>query len=83
MIGLSFVSVLDGLRANGLGMSRAAPIDREGTRADSSFQNADDLGAAQRRRLHARVGPQASYSFTQMNYTAFQVAIFIAHLSIL
>ena len=47
---------LDGARPNGLGMSRAAVIEREGGRADSNFQNATDLGAAQRRRLHARVG---------------------------
>ena len=44
--------------SNGLGMSRAAPIEREGDRANSRFQNADDLGAAKRRRLHARVGRQ-------------------------
>ena len=45
---------------NGLGMSRAALIDRQGGRADSTCQNAADLGAAQRRRIHARVGRQPS-----------------------
>ena len=34
---------------NGLGMSRAAILDRESCRADSSLQNANDLGAAKRR----------------------------------
>ena len=38
-------------------ISRAAPLDRESHRADSSVQNSSDLGAAQRRRLHGRVGP--------------------------
>ena len=42
--------------ANGLGISRAAPLDRESCRADSSHQNRTDLVDAQRRRLHARVG---------------------------
>jgi hypothetical protein len=41
-------------------MSRAALIDRQGGRADSTFQNAADLGAAQRRRLDAHVGRQPS-----------------------
>jgi hypothetical protein len=51
--------VLDGPRPNGLGMSRAAILDRESCRADSSLQNASDRGAAKRRRLHARVGRQS------------------------
>jgi hypothetical protein len=44
---------------NGLPLSCAALLDREGSRADSSFQNRPDLGAAQRRRLHALVGSQS------------------------
>jgi hypothetical protein len=45
-------------RPNGLALSRAAPLDREGDRAGSSFQNADDLEAALRRRLQRHVGRQ-------------------------
>jgi len=44
---------------NGLRVSRAASIDRDELRAESNFQNATDLGAAKRRRLHALVSPQA------------------------
>jgi len=40
---------------NGLPITRAAPIDRESDRVDTSLQNADDLGAAQRRRVHGLV----------------------------
>src|SRR5262245_21730402 len=36
---------------NGLGISRAAPLDRKITWAESRFQKRPDLGAAQRRRL--------------------------------
>jgi nitroreductase len=46
---------------NALRVSRAAPIDRADFRAESSFQNRPDLGAAQRRRAPAwatkRVAP--------------------------
>ena len=38
---------------------QSIPLDRESCRADSSHQNANDLGAAQRRRLHSRVGRRA------------------------
>jgi len=46
-------------RANGLGISGGAPIDREDGRANSIFQNSDDLAGAERRPLHARVGRQS------------------------
>jgi hypothetical protein len=40
-------SLLDGkalmTRPNGLGISRAAPIDRESCRANTSLQNSNDL----------------------------------------
>jgi hypothetical protein len=41
---------------NGLGFSGGAPIDWEGNRADSWFQNRADLAGAKRRPLQARVG---------------------------
>src|SRR6266511_3049564 len=43
---------------NGLGISGGAPIDREGGRADSSFQKSSDLVGAKRRPLHALVRRQ-------------------------
>jgi len=51
-------------RPNGLGISGGAPIDREGFRAESRFQNGPDLVAAKRRRLHARVGPPSVRPYT-------------------
>ena len=45
----------DELPANGLPISRAALLDRESCRADSSLQNSSDLGAAKRRRLHPTI----------------------------
>jgi hypothetical protein len=45
---------------NGLRVSRAAPLDGTGSWHKPSLQNRYDLGAAKRRRLHARVGPQVS-----------------------
>jgi len=42
---------------NGLPLSCAAPIDQESNQAKTSFQNGDDLGAAQRRQLQRLVGP--------------------------
>jgi len=53
---LSFGTALDGLPPNGLALSCAALLDRERDRADSRFQNGDDLGAALRRQLQRRVG---------------------------
>jgi hypothetical protein len=47
-VALQLAIVMD-RRPNGLPITRAAPIDRESNRAESNFQNADDLGAAQRR----------------------------------
>jgi len=44
-------------RPNALGISGGAPVDREGGRVDSRFQNRADLGGAKRRPLHALVGP--------------------------
>jgi len=44
-------------RANGLGFSGGAVIDRESYRADSCLQNSNDLVGAKRRPLQARVGP--------------------------
>jgi len=41
---------------NGLPISRAAVIDRESCRAEATFQNRYDLGAAKRRRLDGLVG---------------------------
>ena len=51
-------SVKDGasVRPNGLRFTRAAPIGREGTLADSNTQNRLNLEAAQRRRLKWLVG---------------------------
>jgi hypothetical protein len=43
---------------NGLPITRAAWIDREHDRPDTSFQNTDDLVDAERRRVHGRVGPR-------------------------
>jgi hypothetical protein len=43
---------------NGLPITRAARLDRESGQAKSSVQNRPDLGAAQRRRVHGRVGPR-------------------------
>ena len=48
----------DRWRPNGLRVSRAAPIDREGFWRESNFQKSYDLAAAKRRRLHAPVGRQ-------------------------
>ena len=53
---------------NALRVSRAAPLDREGSRAESRFQNASDLAAAQRRRLHALVGPQSALGLQNALY---------------
>jgi hypothetical protein len=44
---------------NGLALSRAALIDRQGSRADAMSQKRHDLGAALRRKRLRRVGPQA------------------------
>jgi len=44
---------------NGLGISGGALIDRYRCRADADFQKSDDLVGAERRPLHARVGPQS------------------------
>jgi len=41
---------------NGLRFTRAAPLDRDDRREETAFQNRHDLGAAQRRRVEARVG---------------------------
>jgi hypothetical protein len=49
---------LNWMPPNGLGITRAAPIDRDDGRIESSFQNRHDLGATKRRRVHARVGPR-------------------------
>jgi len=46
---------------NGLGFSGGALIDREGSRADSNFQNGRDLVGAKRRPLQARVGRVAGF----------------------
>lgn len=48
------------VRSNVLRITRAAPIDRYECRAESTFQNRYDLEAAQRRRVHALVGPPTS-----------------------
>jgi hypothetical protein len=49
------------VRPNALGISGGAPIDREGCWADSHFQKSSDLAGAERRPLHALVGPLSSY----------------------
>jgi len=43
--------------SNGLRFTRAASLDRDERRDTPSRQNGDDLVAAQRRRVEARVGP--------------------------
>jgi hypothetical protein len=42
------------LRSNGLSFSGGAPLDRESSRADSSFQKRHDLVGAKRRQAHPR-----------------------------
>ncbi len=49
---------LDEQPANVLRVSCAAPLDRDDNRAETTFQNGYDLGAAKRRQLHALVGPK-------------------------
>jgi len=49
---------INGAPSNGLGLSGGAPLDREGCRADSWFQNRRDLVGAMRRPLQALVGRQ-------------------------
>src|SRR5437870_3617250 len=51
-------------RSNGLALSCAAPIDREGTRVVSSLQNRPGLRGAQRRQLQRLVGPHFTESLT-------------------
>jgi hypothetical protein len=46
-----------------LRVSRAVLIDYTGNQHKTSLQNGDDLGAAKRRRLHARVGPPGSAQY--------------------
>ena len=43
---------------NGLGISGGASIERDHVVANSVFQKSSDLGGAERRPLHARVGRQ-------------------------
>ena len=54
----------DGPPSNGLGFSGGAPLDRQGTRAGSEFQNGRDLVGAQRRPLQARVGRTRRLAFS-------------------
>jgi hypothetical protein len=46
------------IAAQRLGHHPRRRVDRYGCQADSRFQNRADLGAAQRRRVHALVGQQ-------------------------
>jgi len=63
------------LRANGLGISGGAPVDREGGWTASTLQNSYDLVGAKRRPLHALVGRNGRNRFTVRFIITLSVAV--------
>jgi hypothetical protein len=76
-ISFSMMTGFDGLPSNGLPITRAALIDREHIRAETSFQNRRDLGAAQ-----AASGAWACWAglvivFTTLMYSCYSQSIIL------
>ena len=64
-------------RPNGLPITRAAAIDQESPKADTRFQNAPDLVAATRRRMHGHVGRALNLCFVLRQHEVVSMITFL------